>query len=231
MSLTGSSRRFLSGSALRLGPMSAARRRAARGFTFIEFLVAALIMGVLASGVGMLLMAHWMAYNDTFWQNRVNMEARQALDDICDDIRMAGNGQDTISYPNGTAQITGLSSGVNQIAFKNAESVIPISYAIPTTNNPNNLLVRTITGSDVAVAMYITNITFDYEYRQRSQDPSQPWNYYRVPTPSANVLDDLTTIYVTVTASVPSSLTGGTSYSRTLTSAVHFRAPYNANVS
>lgn len=213
-----------------------------------EFLAAALIVGVISSAIGMMLMAHWSAYNTTLYQNRVNMEARRALDAICDDIRLSGYGQSQIASPNPQPQVywTGIpvgglpSSDQNNITIYQALGGLSIGYTVPDANNPNgsnpnNLLERMDPGrnNNVAIAMYISQINLEYEYRQRSTDPTQPWIYYRTPTPEANgssEINELTAIYVTVTATIPTSVTGAQAYTRTLTSAVHFRAPYNANV-
>jgi len=88
-------------------------------------------------------------------------------------------------------------------------------------------------GQHIILGQHITDIEFLYEYRY--PNPSQPgyWMFYRSPdpiggdTPDTNGISEfyITTVYVTVTASMPNPLTGTLIY-RTMTSAVHFRAPY-----
>src|SRR5579883_2663614 len=70
---------------------------AQRGITTLELLIAAIIVMILLTAASTLLNASWKSYQNLVWQNKVNMEARQALDDICDFVRMSGGNNDALA--------------------------------------------------------------------------------------------------------------------------------------
>jgi hypothetical protein len=205
----------------------ASRALARRGFTFFEFLVAGLIIVVVGGGIGMILQAHWNAYRDTLYQNRVNLEARRALDAICDQIRAGGASNDAIDNRNTFPAIT-TGSNVNQLELLRTLDDEPIEIRTQTIGGSPYLIFNygaPGTLSDAfKIAQYITSLRFEYEYRAWSQDSG--WTFVRTTVPDG-YYSRISTIYVTVTATIPSSITGGPAYTRTLTSAAHLRGPYN----
>ncbi len=210
-----------------------ALRGARSGFTLVELLVAGIIVTIVAAGVGALLMTHWRSYQDTLYWNRVNYEARRALDVLCDEIRMAGGSIETIDHSNNNALIDVSSSDGSQLTTPLAWAAggYSVHYSVqPGSDVP--FLVRNYADGfmQTKMAKYIDSVSFEYEYRAATQDNG--WTFIRTTQPAATTRAayELTTIYVTVTARIPASVTGSKEYVRTLTSAVHLRSPYNRAV-
>lgn len=203
------------------------RTLARRGFTLFEFLVAGLIIVAVGSGIGLILQAHWNAYRDTLYQNRVNLEARRALDAICDQIRAGGANNDAIDHRNNSPSVT-TGSDVNRLVLLRTLDYAQIDIRTVTIDGSPYLIFNYGSPDSLSdafkVAQYITNLQFEYEYRAWSQDNG--WTFVRTTVPD-NYYARISTIYVTVTATIPSSITGGPAYTRTLTSAAHPRGPYN----
>lgn len=234
---------------LRHRPLPSCRvRRARRGFTLIEGLAAMLVVGILMAGSFNLLLASWRAYDNLVWQNKVNMEARQALDDICDDLRMAGANRDMInpvSFPgNSYYQVATNknkpfdSSGRDKLQYQlpyDYSSGSPVYIVLASPGGARYL--RGGVGLNRYVAQHIKEVLFEYEYRPPStstDDVVGTWTSVRespVRNSATSLPMDISklthTVYVTVVAEASPHGANGPSYTRRLTSAVHLRAPYN----
>ena len=58
--------------------------------SLIELLISLAILLVIMVGVAGLLESSWQSFSDLKWQNRVDSEARRALDSISDAARVSG---------------------------------------------------------------------------------------------------------------------------------------------
>jgi Tfp pilus assembly protein PilW len=202
--------------------------------TLIEMLVAGFLTLIALIAVANLLLTSWRSYDNIVWQNRVNQEARQALDDVCDALRMGGFPYDAtwpIPRTNDSQRQVRQASNANRILF-DKPAVARLGYQIPpaSVNNPITYLARSGTGMPrEAVAAFVTNVHFEYEYRVRATgDPNNAaWIYVRTNNPSDDQKFLINTVYVTVTTQ---SVYNGQTFARTLTSAVNMRTPYNRTV-
>jgi hypothetical protein len=220
--------------------LSVGRRRAIRGISTVELLIAVMTLSVVMIGVASLLNASWQSYRNLVWQNKANMEARRALDDICDTIRTGGNDNDmTLFKSAGMPQIltdipeysnTGSEVGVEM----HAGSPNTYYYAVGQAPDGTNILIRAFGYNEFDVAQYIDSVQFEYEYRQPAGLSQATWTLQRASDLYA--LDPVNytyfylpkTVYVTVNVRIPQSVTGVShDYTRTLTSAVTLRGPYD----
>ena len=207
----------------------------------MELLVSLFILIVIMVGVAGLLESSWQSFSDLKWQNRVDSEARRALDAISDSVRLSGAGID--SYSNFNNRLGGSNFNIDTFsthAQLNLSSAKSESYrqvnAFPPA--PVNYLARTTYGADdTMAAIHIKSVDFAYEYREISQPNDTQFNFDTVqdlapgndPT-NGKIFYTVKTVYITVTASFnpyPGSIDSRT-YTRTLTGAVTMRAPYNA---
>lgn len=223
---------------------------ARHGLSLLELLLAILLTLVVIVAVQNLLLASWRSADDLIWQNRVNQEARQALDEICDAIRSTGDNLDMIAPQTSTFPQVGTASSNRSGSNSNTLICIPTNRQYNGTSVSYEArfskalqawyLVRTVTGAtdaaDVqAIASYVDKVTFEYEYRLPANNGASGWILRRVANPNDPAIGStvpylISTIYVTVEASVSPYGKAGTTYRRRLTSAVHPRAPYNETV-
>ena len=211
-------------------------RASRRGLTMSELLVAMFIMLIIMVGIAGLLESSWQSFSDLKWQNRVDSEARRALDAICDSVRSSGPQIDR--YEDLTKQSTGsanIYTDSSEIELKLLNDFADDYYVVSDQISPPYLASYHYgqNGLDMK-AIYISDVHFAYEYRQASTPNNPQWTFNTVqgltPFANSNIYFTVKTIYVTVTASYnpyPNSIDGRT-YTRTLTSAVTLRAPYNA---
>jgi Tfp pilus assembly protein PilW len=223
-------------------------RLAIRGFTLTETLVALVVMFLVLAGAWTLLAASGRVYDDIVWQNRVNAEARQAIEDICDSVRLSGQDQDLISRP--------ATSALPQVLVPVAPDTtamllncftLPagtlVTYTVQQSPTSGDyILTRQFQRSSLdEAARYIVNVHFDYEYRTPTSAATSAtdtrWQMTRLSdlgswsgtNQSLNPANLITVVYVTITAQV-TPYSGGPTYQRTLHSAVHLRGPYNTTV-
>src|SRR5262249_45950210 len=69
-----------------------------RGMTLMEILITLLVMSVLLIPASLLVSSAWQSYQDLWWQNAGNLEARRGLDAACDYIRMSGSQLDAMAF-------------------------------------------------------------------------------------------------------------------------------------
>ncbi|MCS6776536.1 MAG: hypothetical protein RMJ43_01095 [Chloroherpetonaceae bacterium] len=211
------------------------RGRARAGLSTPELLVVLLVLIMIVGAVFALFRASWQSYDNLVWQTRVNLEARQSLDDICDMLRTAGNnidmtwpspmseGQvDPISTPN---RLTFLTAGLGYVNYRVFSSV----------RERNNFLTRWPGASMAArrkVGQFIRAVEFEYEYRlPATGSTDRTWRFVRVSHPALNPLAPdasflATTVYVTVHAEARPYGDNGPIYRRSLTGAVRLRGPH-----
>lgn len=224
------------------------RRKGQHGLSLLELLLAILLTVVVVVAVQNLLLASWRSADDLIWQNWVNQEARQALDEMCDAIRSTGDNIDLIAptlanYPQvGTGNKTPVSNAVTLTCIPTHQDFNGgfVNYELRYSQALKGwYLVRTVRGAkpdeETAIASYVDNITFEYEYRLPANNGSSGWILRRVANPNDPSLAStvpylVSTIYVTVEASVSPYGPAGMTYRRRMTSAVHPRAPYNETV-
>ena len=222
--------------------MKNSRRVSRRGLTMVEMLVALAILVVIMVGVAGLLETSWQSFSDLKWQNRVDSEARRALDAISDSVRVSGEPIDF--YQTFDRRLT-TALGYNIDPFStgqilNLNNTALESYNQTSTSANVGYLARNgYYGSGTMAAVYIDSVKFAYEYREISDPGNTTWAFDTVqglskknpvydPTNGA-IFYTVKTIYITVTASFnpyPNSIDSRT-YTRTLTGAVTLRAPYN----
>jgi type II secretory pathway pseudopilin PulG len=223
----------------------------AYAFTLIEALVSLVILTVILMAGWSLFVGANNAYQDIVWQNRVNQEARQALDDMCDMVRLSGSNQDLLSQPLLPAEAQFLSTpGISTLGT--LECPIAggggyVTYTVQQRNPPagDDFLTRQITKKvnappTEAVAQYLVTVNFEYEYRvsvpfDPLQQNSGSWTTMRRTElgnqdgSSGNPICPVNVVYIQVTAQV-TPFPGGLPYTRTLRSAVHPRCLYNLTV-
>lgn len=207
-------------------------KRRLRGVTTLELLVALLVVSIVMTGVYVLVGASYQSYQDLVWQNKVNQEARQALDEVCDTIRFSGLDSDLIRpAENNAPQVYGNSDG-NQVGVTIIGGIgNQIYFQSETDPNSNTYYLTRLDLPDKrAVSQFVDTVHFEYEYRTPAGPNDKTWQMKRVSEPSGDVNYLIKTVYVTVTATIPSSVTHGQTYSRTLTSAATLRGPYNSVV-
>ena len=224
------------------------RRVGRRGLSLIELLVSLTILLVIMVGVAGLLESSWQSFSDLKWQNRVDSEARRALDAVSDSVRMSGQPVDFYNYftkrsgdpyaANIIPSSTGTALNVNNEAL---ESYYLSDYNI--NGNDIGYLARdatqSVNGGSTMGAVYISGINFAYEYREVSKPGDTQWTFDTVQGIQKNkpatdptngvVFYTVKTVYITVTASFnpyPGSIDSRT-YTRTLTGAVTLRQPYD----
>ena len=194
-------------------------------------------------GVSALLNASWKSYQNLIWQNKANMEARRALDDICEVIRMSGNEPPTnTTLPYGYPQIrpdfvgTGFSYEIVVDVDQHGINTTNYVYAAQTAADGINYLVRMWNNSRIeSVAQFVDSVTFEYEYRQPDTSGGTTWQMHRVSkledfvnNGDLSIFHLIKTVYVTVNVRIPKNITGADKeYTRTLTSAVTLRGPYD----
>lgn len=211
------------------------------GLILVELLVTVVIVSIALGAAAILMDISWISYRDALYQNSVNYEARRALDQICDDVRMGGAQRDLMTqrpiaalpqvkpYNANSPTSSSQEDRISYVFY--AEGTAAIGYRLGTANGltyagrwPN---IRT----SEAVARFLNTITFEYEYRVRNtSNINDPWQFVRVSRPSAAQAPYLTTIYVTVNTRFAPEGEGTNKpvFQRTLKSAVHMRAPYNS---
>jgi hypothetical protein len=210
-------------------------RRRRTGLTTPELLVAALILAMLMLAAFSLFKASWQSYDNLVWQTKVNMEARQALDDICDMLRNAGNDVDMTRPDKMTEGQVDPSSTSSRLTFFNTYFPTYQNYQTFRSNRDNIYYLTRFTGANlntrVKIGQYIRSIELEYEYRLPSSDADPVWHFERVNNPSAIPAAAFlaTTVYVTVKAEAQ-PYPNGTIYKRTLTGALRLRGPYGLMV-
>jgi hypothetical protein len=206
-----------------------------RGVTVIELLIAGFLITILMLAAFLLLKSSWQSYDNLVWQTKVNMEARQALDDICDLIRMGGNDVDmirpAIMYQ---GQVNPDASSNQQLRFLPIGYVVEQTYYAKQSNRDNIYYIVRKSGNSAnptfnrKVGQFLRTVQFEYEYRLPSTNDADPvWRFRRVSNPIAEPTAAYlaTTIYVTVTAEVQ-PYPNGTVYRRVLTGATSLRGPH-----
>jgi hypothetical protein len=211
-----------------MGASRRLRRPARRGMTPVEVILVVLLLSILLIAICHLLEASWQSYENLWWQNRVNATARQALDDLCDTLRMGGYAEDLLAPQRPPGQVDGdtyfdpsRTIGFylgDQHEYYQVRSANGISYLIY-GQDPGGA------GAD-AIAPFIKEVRFEYEYRLPADGTDSPWQFVRVGDPTGHE-QLIRTVYVTVTAETPPVGLNGQVYRRTLTSAVQLRGPYN----
>jgi hypothetical protein len=196
--------------------------------TSVEVSLVLLLLSILLIAIYHLLEASWQAYQNLWWQNRVNATARLALDDLCDTIRMGGYAEDLLAPQKPMAQVDGNTYfdpsrmiGFligDQHTYYQVRSAGGISYLIFGQDASGE-------GAD-AIAPYIKEVRFEYEYRLSADGTNRPWQFVRVGDPTGHE-SQIRAVYITVTAETPPVGLNGQVYRRTLTSAVQLRGPYN----
>ena len=216
------------------------RRAQRRGLSLIELLVSLAILLVIMVGVAGLLESSWQSFSDLKWQNRVDSEARRALDAISDSARVSGDPKDFYDTfdrrANDPYAANILTSSTGSILNLNNDELETYYHGIYTVNGKDvDYLARSGThGGDTVGAVYIDSVNFAYEYREISKPGDTQWTFDTVQGLGKGQSTDpifytVKTIYITVTASYnpyPGSIDSRT-YTRTLTGAVTLRAPYN----
>ena len=212
-------------------------RACRRGLSLIELLVSLAILMVIMIGVAGLLESSWQSFSDLKWQNRVDSEARRALDAVSDSVRVSGDG---IDFYEDFARRSTDPYGYN-ISKTSTASILNLNnsagesyYQTYSLANKPYLARGAYQGGGTMAAAYITKVSFAYEYREVSKPGDTQWTFDTtqklVKTQPVNpVVYTVKTIYITVTASYnpyPNSIDSRT-YTRTLTGAVTLRAPYN----
>jgi hypothetical protein len=203
---------------------------ARRGLTTVEMLVALIVAVVALIGVSAFMNASWRAYQNLIWQNKVNQEARQALDAICDMVRMAGNDRDVLMPISLSNQVlTGSAEGV--LVVSPISGIGNVRYEQQTQSGTGiGYLTRTLGAETIASAQFVTQVRFEYEYRlpATTTQGKPTWTMVRVSNPAAVSANPLVrTVYIIVTTTARPDPIGPT-YTRTLSSAVQLRGPYNA---
>jgi Tfp pilus assembly protein PilW len=208
------------------------------GYTLIELLIAATItVAFLATGAA-LLKAGSNAYDDLVWQPRVDQEAQQALDDICDTLRLSGDEHDLLVQVRSTGPqqvyipMNGESTA-STLDFTNqyGAAIIYQVQQSPSTGLP--YLTRQYGNNVNSVATYVVTVNFEYEYRKVAQIKDAAWEFSRLSDlaswngTTTNPVYLIDMVYITVTAQV-TPYPDGPQYQRTLRSAVHLRAPFNS---
>ena len=226
-----------------------------------ELLVALFILTFLMVGIAGMLNSSWQSFSDLKWQNRVDSEARRALDALSDTIRTSGWHQDLYDSSGGSYRPDGLDGqnvrrdvlGGNRFTSNTAISVTnPLgniySYYIDytadsATGNQIPYLARFTPAGKQIAALYIKSVNFDYEYRQPLGTSATTWSFTRTDDPEnsprvAGVADPIAyyttkTVYITVTAEYNPypNSIDSRTYTRTITGAVTLRAPFNAPLS
>ena len=222
-------------------------RTARHGLTLTELIVGLLLVSVMVAAVMALLRTSWLSYQNLVWQSKVNMEARRGLDDICDTLRMGGDSVDFTAPRVSYTQVAAWPSSDAQLLEISrfpwyTYGVIYRAQAMSAYGNQRYLRRNSGGGWNRArlVAQHIKTVEFEYEYRlPATSENDRAWHSIRVrrPGPHAGLGVDNNdaaylahTIYVTVTAEVSPYGPDGETYTRTMTSAVHLRAPYNTHI-
>ncbi len=216
-----------------------------RGMTLTELMVGIILISILSAAIMVLFRTSWLSYQNLVWQSKVNMEARRALDDICDTLRMGGDNVDFSAPIPSYYQISPYPySNSNYLEIARFPSY-PYGANYRTevmADHDNQRYLRRAVGGDWdnarLVGQDIKSIEFEYEYRRpATSENDTAWQSVRVSRPGPNNAlggrnNDAAylahTIYVTVTAEVSPFGNGGTTYTRKMTSAVHLRGPYNS---
>lgn len=217
-----------------------------RGVSLIELMASLLVISVLLIASFNLINASWHSYQNLVWQNKVNKEARQALDDICDWLRAGGNDADmlNLNYPSYATRFPQIlpDSSVSRVGVFTPPSVPNTGtdcfrtyvFSDGTTNLEHNQ------SSDMTIAdafadpqshpyktaQFVNTISLSYEYRVPSALGQRVWLLSRTSAPNSTTQYLIRTIYVQVTASYQPEGDGGPVFSRTLQSAVSLRKPY-----
>ncbi|GEM_PF-4296056 len=202
------------------------RSFARHGMTLTELIVGLLLVSILATAVMVLFRTSWLSYQNLVWQSKVNMEARRTLDDICDSLRMGGANIDLTSpdYINPQFNV----GTPNRVAFFTPPNASEISYEVLPNSDGQSYLKRQQVGDWKMVGQHISRVEFEYEYRlPATSENDTSWQSLRVSAPNRDIRYLVHTVYVTVTAEVSPFGSGGTTYTRRMTSAVHLRGPYN----
>ncbi len=214
------------------------RLTARHGLTLIELLVGLILLSILAAALMGLFRTSWLSYQNLVWQSKVNMEARRALDDLCDTLRMAGANVDLTSPKETLPQVSSYpSSDANLITITRPPGyLLAIRYrsqALPAHDNQDYLqrVVGANWNNAKLVGQHIKSIEFEYEYRlPAATENDTAWQSVRVSRPGNAAAYLAHTVYVTVTAEVSPFGNNGATYTRRLTSAVHLRGPYNTRI-
>lgn len=215
------------------GPTEARYRRALPGFTFVEVMAVLMILLVVGMGVYQMAMSGWRAYASVMWQNRVNMEARQTLDELCDAVRVAGAQTDTTYGATLSERQLGANSNKSRLVFHtniNQDNSNPPWTTATVEQHPatgtGHMRVKVGDQTADSIGVFIDEVRFDYELRDPS--PDGQWKMRVVPGDQIkqNELARVTTVYVTVKSSIAPYGSTDMTYSRIFSSAVHMRAPY-----
>jgi hypothetical protein len=196
--------------------------------TPVEVILVVLLLSILLIAIYHLVEASWQAYQNLWWQNRVNATARLALDDLCDTIRMGGYAEDLLAPQNEPNQVDGDThfDPSRMIGFLIGDQ--HDYYQVKSANSISYLIFgqdASGEGAD-AIAPYIQEVRLEYEYRLPADGTNHPWQFVRVGDPTGHE-PMIRTVYITVTAETPAVGLNGQIYRRTLTSAVQLRGPYN----
>lgn len=208
-------------------------RRLRRGIILIELIVTLLTVSVVVGAVAILFDITWVSYSNTLYQNTANMEARRALDEICEDIRYAGQYKDAFSAEDIGSRVWASGSQAKQILFPLADYSSPIdtTYHLETANGINYMgRLQGNPPQRLAIAQYVDDVYFEYEYRHKVPGSNQ-WEFIRTNALTDEQAKAVSTIYVTVKATI--TIGSGPNqriYTRTLRSAAHPRTPYNVMI-
>ncbi len=210
-----------------------------------ELLVTLFILLIIMVGVARMMESSWQSFSDLKWQNRVDSEARRALDTLCDAVRTGSTEADlyTSAGQNINGQINPGNSSSSYLSLQGHDT--DQFYTEVSANNiPYLAHLRPLRGDPTAAALYINggDIHFAYEYRLPSAPNNTKWTFDTVqgliagdPTTDpthGRIFYTTKTIYITVTARYnpyPKSIDSRV-YTRTLTGAVTLRGAYNAPV-
>jgi hypothetical protein len=181
-----------------------------RGVTVIELLIAGFLLTILMLAAFLLLKSSWQSYDNLVWQTKVNMEARQTLDDICDMIRMGGNDVDMMRPAlMSQGQVNPSASTDTILRFLPIGFVAEQTYSARRSSRDNIFYVVRKSGNSASpnfnrkVGQFLSTVQFEYEYRLPSTSDADPvWRFSRVSNPNAvpDAAYLTTTVYVTVTA-------------------------------
>jgi hypothetical protein len=207
-------------------------RRTRPGLTTPELLVTALILSILMLAAFSLFKTSWQSYDNLVWQTKVNMEARQTLDDICDMLRTSGNNVDMMRPLQMFEGQVSIDSTRNKLVLMTTD--LGYQTYLSRRGGDNIWYMTRRFGASVRpedtrkVGQYIRSIELEYEYRLPASSDADPvWRFVRVNDASANwnAAYLATTVYVTVKAEAR-PYADGTIYKRTLTGAIRLRGPH-----
>lgn len=207
--------------------MRTAKYTRRRGLTLTETLIAMLLVFMLVAAGYNLLSAAITSSDTLVWQTRVNQDARHALDAICETLRTGGELVDAYN-PNANRGAM-LYGGRDYVSVGN-DVAGPQTIDFKTDTPIGTALTR----NRELIGQFVESVVFEYEFRKAGTGNNlDPWVMVRISPYSLNdqfpdIPGAVRTVYVTVTSTARPYGNNGPVFSRTLRSAIHLRAPYNA---